>query len=65
LSRETRLLLLTVILCAIVLLLMLRFRFPPLPPALDNSSSPASLERLAARASYTRSRRTFSAFGSS
>lgn len=50
-SRESRLLLLTVGVCAVVLLLMARLRFPQRAPAVD-SSAPAPLERLAARASY-------------
>lgn len=50
-SRESRLLLLTVAVCAVVLLLMARLRFPEAPPAVD-ASAPAPLERLAARASY-------------
>jgi hypothetical protein len=50
-SRESRLLLLTVGVCAVVLLLMARVRFPQPSPAVD-ASAPAPLERLAARASY-------------
>jgi hypothetical protein len=48
-SRESRLLLLTVAVCAGVLLLLARLRFPDAPPV-DVSAPP--LERLAARASY-------------
>ena len=44
-----RLLLLTVAVCAVVLLLLARLRFPA-PPAVDTTAPP--LERLAARASY-------------
>jgi hypothetical protein len=51
-SRESRLLVLTVVVCAAVLLLMARLRFPETPPAAEPLSSPAPLERLAARASY-------------
>lgn len=50
-SRESRLLLLTVGVCAVVLLLMARLRFPQPSPTVD-ASAPAPLERLAARASY-------------
>ena len=48
-SRESRLLLLTVAVCAAVLLLLARLRFPDAPP-IEVSAPP--LERLAARASY-------------
>lgn len=48
-SRESRLLLLTVAVCAGVLLVLARLRFPE-PPRLVGSPPP--LERLAARASY-------------
>jgi hypothetical protein len=48
-SRESRLLLLTVAVCAAVLLLLARLRFPDAPPV-EVSAPP--LERLAARASY-------------
>ena len=50
-SRESRLLLLTVAVCAVVLLLLARLRFPH-PPAAVDTSAPAPLERIAARASY-------------
>jgi hypothetical protein len=50
LSRETRLLLLTVAVCAVMLLVLARVRFPDAPPATETSTPP--LERLAARASY-------------
>jgi hypothetical protein len=50
LSRETRLLLLTVTVCAVVLLVLARVRFPDAPPATETATPP--LERLAARASY-------------
>jgi len=49
-SRESRLLLLTVAVCAAVLLLLARLRFPDAPLAVDTAAPP--LERLAARASY-------------
>lgn len=49
-SRESRILLLTVVVCAAVLLLLARLRFPEVPPAVDTTAPP--LERLAARASY-------------
>jgi hypothetical protein len=48
-SRESRLLLLTVAVCAIVLLVLARLRFPEVRPV-DTAAPP--LERLAARASY-------------
>lgn len=51
-SRESRLLLLTVVVCAGVLLLMARLRFPEQAPAALPEVSPPPLERLAARASY-------------
>jgi len=51
-SRESRLLLLTVAVCAVVLLLMARLRFPDARPVPQSPPSPAPLERLAARASY-------------
>ena len=50
-SRESRLLLLTVAICAIVLVLMARLRFPH-SPAVVEAPAPAPFERLAARASY-------------
>jgi hypothetical protein len=50
-SRESRLLLLTVAVCAVVLLLLARLRFPH-PPAAAETAAPAPLERLAARAAY-------------
>jgi hypothetical protein len=49
-SRESRLLLLTVAVCALVLLLLARLRFADAPQFVDTSAPP--LERLAARASY-------------
>lgn len=49
LARETRLLLLTVAVCAVMLLALARVRFPDAPPALETFTP---LERLAARASY-------------
>jgi membrane-associated protease RseP (regulator of RpoE activity) len=49
-SREMRLLILTIVVSGAVLLLLARLRFPELPPAVDTSSQP--LERLAARASF-------------
>ena len=48
-SRETRLLLLTVAVCALVLLVLARLRFPDAP--IVEVSAP-SFEQLAARASY-------------
>ncbi len=48
-SRESRLLLLTVAVCAVVLLLLARLRFPDVPPI---ATAAPPLERLAARASY-------------
>jgi len=51
-SRESRVLVLTVVVCAGVLLLMARLRFPEPAPATPPEQSPAPLERLAARASY-------------
>jgi hypothetical protein len=50
-SRESRLLLLTVAVCAMVLLLLARLRFPNASPVVE-APAPAPLERLAARASY-------------
>jgi hypothetical protein len=49
LSRESRLLLVTVALCAVVLLLLARIRFPDAQPV---AATQAPLERLAARATY-------------
>lgn len=49
-SRESRLLLLTVAVCVAVLLLLARMRFPEAPLAVDTAALP--LERLAGRASY-------------
>jgi hypothetical protein len=51
-SRESRLLILTVVVCAGVLLLMARLRFPGAAPTVQPAVSPPPLERLAARASY-------------
>lgn len=48
-SRESRLLLITVAVCAVVLLVLARLRFPD-TAAVDSTAPP--LERLAARASY-------------
>jgi hypothetical protein len=50
LTRETRLLVLTMVVSGVVLLLLARLRFPEPPPMVDASSAP--LERLAARASF-------------
>lgn len=49
-SREVRLLILTIVVSGAVLLLLARLRFPAPPPAVDASSAP--LQRLAARASF-------------
>ena len=49
-SPETRLLMLTIGVCVIVLLLLSRLRFPEPPPVVATAVPP--LERLAARASY-------------
>jgi hypothetical protein len=49
-SRETRLLILTITISAVVLLLLARLRFPERPAAVDTSEQP--LERLAAQASF-------------
>ena len=49
-SRESRLLLLTVAVCVAVLLVLARVRFPEAPLAVDTAALP--LERLAGRASY-------------
>jgi PDZ domain-containing protein len=51
-SRESRLLLVTVVVCAVVLLLMARLRFPQPASVPEPAEVPAPLERLAARASY-------------
>jgi hypothetical protein len=51
-SRETRLLVLTLVLSAGVLLALARFRFPETPPSDGAVQAPAPLERLAARATY-------------
>jgi hypothetical protein len=50
LSRESRLLLLTVGVCAVALIVLARLRFPEPPPPVETAAPP--LERLAARASY-------------
>jgi S1-C subfamily serine protease len=50
LSRETRLLIVTIGVSALVLLLLARLRFPE-PPPIENVAAPP-LERLAARATY-------------
>ncbi|MGE3509964.1 MAG: PDZ domain-containing protein [Vicinamibacterales bacterium] len=49
-SRESRLLVLTVAVCAVALLFLARLRFPEPPPVVNAATPP--LERLAARASY-------------
>jgi hypothetical protein len=49
-SRESRLLLLAIAVCAVVLLVLARLRFPETPATVDTTAPP--LERLAARASY-------------
>ena len=49
-SRETRLLIATILVSAVVLLLLARLRFPEPPPTIDTATQP--LERLAARASF-------------
>lgn len=49
-SREMRLLILTIVVSGAVLLLLARLRFPAPPPAVDTLSQP--LQRLAARASF-------------
>lgn len=49
-SRETRLLVVTITLSVLVLVLLSRFRFPERPPIAG--VAPAPLERLAARATY-------------
>jgi hypothetical protein len=49
-SHESRLLLLTIVVCVVALLLLARLRFPGTPPVVDTAVQP--LERLAARASY-------------
>jgi len=51
LSRETRLLLIVIVLSVAVLLTLSRFRFPE-ATAGEDSASPAPLQRLAARATY-------------
>jgi hypothetical protein len=52
-SRESRLLLLTVAVCIVALVLLARLRFPASPPVVESpAAAPAPLERLAARASY-------------
>jgi hypothetical protein len=48
-SRESRILLLTIVVCIVVLLALARLRFPD-PPIVETAAQP--LERLAARASY-------------
>ncbi len=48
-SHESRLLLITIAICVVVLLLLSRLRFPETPPVVDASVPP--LERLASRAS--------------
>lgn len=48
-SYESRLLLITIAICVVVLLLLSRLRFPEAPPIVDSSVPP--LERLAARVS--------------
>ena len=50
LSRETRLLILTITVSAVVLLLLARLRFPERPATVDTSEQP--LERLAAQSSF-------------
>ena len=49
-SRETRLLVVTITIAGVVLLLLSRMRFPEQPPIV--AAPPAPLERLAARATY-------------
>jgi hypothetical protein len=49
-SREMRLLVVTIVIAAGVLLVLARFRFPERPAVVDTSTQP--LERLAARASF-------------
>jgi hypothetical protein len=50
--KETRLLLVTIVVSVGVLLLLARFRFPDQPVGQAVESAPAPLERLAARAAY-------------
>jgi hypothetical protein len=49
-SYESRLLLLTIAVCVVVLLLLARLRFPESPPVVERAVQP--LDRLAAQASY-------------